>query len=136
MNASPTPTRRKMDARITPVSSEFAAPYPAGDTCRVYSGSVMSAIALARLSPNWEVAPLVGALEGARAVTPERPLREQFEAAGDELGAPAGGVARGPAGPFQAKVEAARRGQHADHRQRHQRAPDVHGRAHLPAPGG
>jgi hypothetical protein len=53
MNASPTPTRRKIEARITAVSNEVAAPYPAGDTCRVYSGSVTSAIALARMSPNW-----------------------------------------------------------------------------------
>ena len=59
MNASPTPTRRKMLARITAVSSELAAPYPAWEMWRVYSGIVISAIPFATMSPNWYAAPVV-----------------------------------------------------------------------------
>ncbi len=46
-----------MLTRITAVSSVSAAPYPSGLTCRVYSGSVSSARAFARMSPNWYAAP-------------------------------------------------------------------------------
>ena len=42
-----------MLARITAVSSALAAPYPAVPTCRVYSGSVKTAIAFAAMSAAW-----------------------------------------------------------------------------------
>jgi hypothetical protein len=59
MNASPIPTRSRMLERITAVRSVSAAPYASGLRWWVYSGRVMSASALATMSPNWYAAPVV-----------------------------------------------------------------------------
>src|SRR5438552_16327669 len=79
---------------------------------------------------------LVGALEGARPVPLQRALRKQLKPAGDQLGATAGRVARGPARTLEPKMQAARRGEDDEERERDEGAGRIKRGAERPAPGG